>query len=246
MKRLLLIPLLFLLICGTTRGQDSLMHKIEDRISHAFVQDMTTGKPVAMNRLAARLETENKTQQQRLILYWQSYLQFYRAVYYLTQNDKRNAELEADKGVRFMEGVADKTSEDFALLSLLQGFTLQFKAMKAMMLAPGVRKSALSAISLDPKNPRAYFVYGSYDFYTPQKFGGGSEAEKYLLKAIGLPAQQQANPYLPAWGKEEAYELLIRLYLRQGKKALAQKYYREGTQAIPNSFLLNKLAPQLL
>jgi len=98
---------------------------------------------------------------------------------------------------------------------------------------------------LDSTNVRAYFVYGSNDFYTPEQYGGGKEAEKYLLKAISMPTQKEKNNILPSWGKEEAYEILIRLYIKKENWDLAEKYFHEGIEEFPDSYSINQLKPKL-
>ena len=115
-----------------------------------------------------------------------------------------------------------------------------------MFLGPEAQKYATQAISLDSANLRAYYVYASNDFYTPEAFGGGQEAEKYLLKALSLPTQKIANEYLPSWGKEEAYELLIKLYIKQEKWGLAKKFFHQGLAEFPESYPINQLAPKLI
>lgn len=86
---------------------------------------------------------------------------------------------------------------------------------------------------------------GSHDFYTPEMYGGGKEAEKMLLKAISLCSQKINNPYLPSWGKQNAYELLVRWYIRKEEWTLAQKYYEEGILQFPESYLIKSLKGKL-
>lgn len=139
-----------------------------------------------------------------------------------------------------------KNSEDYALLAMLQGFGIQFKGMKAMFISSNIKKNVKQAIALDSTNPRAYYVYSSNDFYTPEKYGGGKEAEKYLLKVISLPSQKIKNEYLPSWGKEESFEMLVKLYIKKEKWDLAKKYFQMGIQEFPESYTINQLAPKLV
>lgn len=226
--------------------QDTLLANIQNKIYKAFVQSIISKNNTQLLKLSAELEQLNKSQKQNLVLYWRSYLQFYLSIYYLKSEDEKAAEKEIDKGTEWMEDMEHKNSEDYALLSMLQGFGIQFKGMRAMFIADDMKKNAKKAIALDTTNIRAYYVYANNDFHTPARYGGGKEAEKYLLKAISLPAQKIKNKYLPSWGKEEAYELLIRLYIKKEKWDLAKKYFQEGIKQFPDSYLLNKLASQLV
>ncbi len=225
---------------------DSLIAGIQSRIYDAFVQSIMSKDNKPLSELSSELEQLYKEKNQNLILYWRSYLQFYSSIYYLKTGDKKTAEKEIDKGIDLLDKMKNKNSEDYALLSMLQGFGIQFKGMKAMFIAGDITKNAKQAIAMDTTNIRAYYVYASNDFHTPEKYGGGKEAEKYLLKAISFPAQKIKNEYLPSWGKEEAYEMLIKLYIKNKKWGLAKKYFQEGIKEFPESYTINQLASKLI
>ncbi len=264
MTRLLIIPLFLFFSCSgnttqTTKSNtanyqiqvekvksDTILAGIQNKIYKAFVQSIILQNNKPLVELSNKLENLYKNNSQNLILYWQSYLQFYSSIYYLKNDDKKTAEKEIDKGIDWMENMNRKNSEDYALLAMLQGFGIQFKGMRAMFIAGDTKKNVKTAIALDSANLRAYYVYANNDFYTPEKYGGGKEVEKYLLKALSLPSQKIKNNYLPSWGKEESYELLIRFYIRTENYNLAKKYFRQAITKYPDSYLLNKLASKLV
>lgn len=263
MIRLLIISLLFVSCKGSTTQiakseainyfsqieqvkSDTLLVNIQGKIYDVFVQSLMSKDNKALLELSNSLVELNKSKKQNLILYWRSYLQFYSSIYYLKKGDKKTAEKEIDKGIDWLDDMKNKNSEDYALLAMLQGFGIQFKGMKAMFISGEIKKNAKTAIALDSTNLRAYYVYASNDFHTPEKYGGGKEAEKYLLKAISLPAQKIKNDYLPSWGKEESYEMLIKLYIKREKWDLAKKYFQEGIKEFPDSYTINQLASKLI
>jgi hypothetical protein len=224
---------------------DSLLTDIQSKIYNAFIKARIYQKNDALIELSSQLENLYKERKQSLILYWRSYLQYYSSIDYLIKADNKSAENEIKKGIEWMESIEKKNSEDYALLAMLQSFSIQFNSLKAMFISGNVKKNADSAITLDSTNIRAWFVYGSNDFHTPAQFGGGKKTEKYLLKAISLPAQKTVNNYLPSWGKEESYELLIRFYIQEGNPGMAKKYYQEGITTFPDSYTIKQLAPKL-
>ena len=225
---------------------DSLLLGIQEKIYNAFVQSLMSKDNKTLSELSLKLEELNKMKKQNLILYWRSYLQFYSSIYYLKKGDNEMAENEIDKGIDWLKEMKKKNSEDYALLAMLQGFGIQFKGMKAMFISGNIKKNAKQAIALDSTNLRAFYVYANNDFHTPEKYGGGKEAEKYLLKAVALPAQKIKNEYLPSWGKEESYEKLIQLYIKKEKWDLAKKYFQEGIATYPESYSINQLASKLV
>jgi len=263
MIRLLFIPLFFISCNGKSSQQansqitsyemqletvksDTLLVDIQSKIYNVFVQSLMSKDNSVLSKLSVEFEQLNKEKKQNIILYWRSYLQFYSSIYYLKKNDNETAEKEVDKGIDWLKEMGKKNSEDYALLAMLQGFGIQFKGMKAMFISGDIKKNANQAIAIDSTNLRAYYVYASNDFHTPEQYGGGKEAEKYLLKAISLPNQKIKNDYLPSWGKEEAYEMLIKLYIKKEKWELAKKYFQDGIKEFPESYTINQLASKLV
>ncbi len=264
MIRLLFISLLFVSCKGNTTGfdksqivsyqvqaqsiqQDSSLVGIQEKIYNAFVQSFIVKNNNDLNFLHDKLENLYTNEKHNIILYWKSYLQFYSSFYYLKKGDKEIAEKEVSKGIDWLENMKNKNSEDYALLAMLQGFSLSFeKGMKTPLISGDAKKNAKQAIIIDSTNLRAYYVYASNDYHTPTKYGGGKEAEEYLLKAISLPAQKVKNEYLPSWGKEQAYEMLIKLYIKKEKWESAKKYYQEGIKEFPESYTINQLASKLV
>ncbi len=229
-----------------TVQSDTLLVNIQHKIYDAFVEGLMSQNDAGLTKLGKKLEILYNEKNQKLILYWRSYLQYYSSIYYLKKGDKKKAEQEIGKGINWMKEMKNKNSEDYALLSLLQGFGIQFKGMEAVFISSEIKKNARTAMAIDSSNLRAYYAYASNDFYTPKKYGGGKEAEKYLLKAISLPAQKIKNVYLPSWGKKESFEMLIKLYIKQGEWDLAKKYFQEGIKKYPNSYEIKQLASKLV
>jgi len=263
MIRLLFISLLFVSCKGNTTNfdksqivsyqsqtqsiqQDSLLVGIQGKIYNAFVQSFMTKNNDELDSLRKGLENLYSASKNNIILYWKSYLQFYSSIYYLKKGDKKISEKEIDKGIDWLDEMKNKNSEDYALLAMLQGFGIQFKGMKSMIVSSNIKKNIKRAIAIDSTNLRAYYVYASNDFHTPEKYGGGKEAEEYLLKAISFPAQKIKNDYLPSWGKEESFEMLIKIYIKKEKWELAKKYFQEEIVAYPKSYTINQLASKLV
>ena len=163
---------------------------IQNKIYSAFEKSIISQNNKLLLKLDNKLKNLYKNNPQNMTLYWRSYLLFYSSIYYLKNDDKKAAEKEIDKAIGMMKNINLKNSEDYALLAMLQGFSIQFKGMRAMFISSDAKKNVKKAIALDSTNLRAYYVYANNDFYTPEKYGGGKEVEKYLMKALSLPSQK--------------------------------------------------------
>jgi len=229
-----------------TNTNDSILYGIEDRIMRKFVNSMARNDISPIDELIGQLEQGYEQHQQNLFRYWQAYALFHKGIYHVQYDESRAAEKATDKAINLLQGLSEKTSEDFALLAFLQGFSIQFKAgIKAPFISAKSSKNARIALDMAPNNPRAYYVLGNNDYYTPTQFGGGEEVVTHLEQAISLARQQPNNPYLPSWGAEDAYERLIRFYEREDQQDKVQETIDRALQAFPDSYRLNELAGAL-
>jgi hypothetical protein len=65
------------------------------------------------------------------------------------------------------------------------------------------------AKTLNPNNPRVYYLQGMGLFSTPEQFGGGKAVAKPLFqKAVDLGQAEQAKPLYPHWGLDMSKAML--------------------------------------
>ena len=94
-------------------------------------------------------------------------------------------------------------------LQVLQAFIYPSRIMVDPMGRGGIYfekmfTSLETAGSLNPENPRCYFLEGSYKLNIPAEMGGGAEAARPILEqALTLYASfSSADPLWPTWGEE--------------------------------------------
>lgn len=254
MKNLIKVAFLMTVFLGTTISTtkaseinqkvvtDTVLYDAQSKIEKALLNSFKSGKIEPFNVLERQFNVSNNTWKP----YWNAYLGFYKSIYYLKVGDKVTCEKVVKDGISQLEKIA-KTSEEYALLAYLQSFSVQFhKGMEAGFVSSKVKKNADKAIALNAKNIRAYFVLGSNDFYTPAAFGGGRKVEEYLTKAISISEKQTQDRVLPSWGKDSAYEMLIKFYIKQKKTDLAKKYFADAQKLYPKNYAINDLGKQIV
>ena len=228
-------------------SNDSLLLNAEDKVFQAFVSGKIEGTPQKLNELSEQLEGLFQNSKQPLAAYWLAYNHYYTTLYYMMADKKDEAKKAVKKGIATLKKLDNKSSEDFALLASLQSLSISFSStFQAISLSSKVNKNGDKALQLDPNNLRAYLVLGSSDYYKPTQYGGGKKVEKYLSKAIELPAQKIENPYLPSWGKNTAYEMLIRFYIRENRMEDAKAMYKRAVSEYPDDYQINSLAKELI
>ena len=65
------------------------------------------------------------------------------------------------------------------------------------------------AMTLNPNNPRVYYLQGMGIFGTPEEYGGGKEKAKPIFqKAVDLGSAEQEKPLYPHWGLDMSKTML--------------------------------------
>jgi tetratricopeptide (TPR) repeat protein len=226
---------------------DTLLINFQEKVMKAFVNAKISKSDKGILDLEKSLLSLSKENSNGIIIYWYSYTCYYHSILLLTDKENKSSEKILDEGINQLRNVSNLNSEHLALLALMESFSIQYASgIETPFISKRVKQNAEKALQLDSLNLRAYFVLGSNDFYTPEQYGGGKKAESYLTKAIRLNDQSIANPYLPTWGKNSAYELLIRLYIRKKQFTEAKKYYQEAISLFPDDYMINKLSKDLI
>lgn len=226
---------------------DTLLNNIQQKVMDAFVQAKISQSDKNFVSLEQALLKQNINYKNSIIIYWYSYTCYYHSILLMIEKNNKSSEKILDEGIEQLNNLTHKNSEHLALLALMESFSIQYASgIEVPFISKSVKHNAEKALQLDSINLRAYYVLGSNDFYTPEKYGGGKKAEGYLLKAIKLNNQSLQNPYLPSWGKNNAYEMLIKLYIKREQFNEAKRCYQEAITLFPDDYMINKLANKLI
>jgi len=239
-KKILFFSFLVLFLnCLYGSGNDSLLYHIQDKVYDAFLSSFQDNSPKRL--MDIELELKQVSKQNQMGVYWFAYAKYYESIYYLKIQDKKKSSKELDAAISMLEEIKNKNSEHYALLAFLQGFSIQYSGgMSSAAISTKAKKNAETALKLDSTNLRAWYVLASNDYYTPVAFGGGRKCEEYLLKAISLNEQTIANPYMPSWGKSNAYALLLDYYVGKEDFVNAKKYLTSALELYPDDYMLNQ------
>jgi tetratricopeptide (TPR) repeat protein len=226
---------------------DTLLTNIQEKVMDAFVNGKISKSDKGLADLEQALLNLNKNKNNSIINYWYSYTCYYHSILLMIEKENKSSEKILEEGIIQLKKGNNLNSEHFALLALMESFSFRYASrLEIPFISKRVKQNAEKALQLDSLNLRAYFVLGSNDFYSPEQYGGGKKAEGYLTKAIKLNDQSVANPYLPSWGKNSAYEMLIRFYINHKQFAEAKKYYQEAITLYPDDYMIIKLSKELI
>jgi hypothetical protein len=147
------------------------------------------------------------------------------AQYYAAYGDAVCSYIEKDEVRR--DGLLDKADQYLARAEQLYGQESdELYALRAMIanarlaVKPGDRwkkygdifnENIAKAKSLNPTNPRIYYLQGNSVLYTPVMFGGGAKrALPYFEEADSLYRQVPADSLeiMPSWGEEQNMQML--------------------------------------
>ncbi|MBK8968513.1 MAG: hypothetical protein IPM36_17975 [Lewinellaceae bacterium] len=108
-------------------------------------------------------------------------------------------------------------------LAVLKAYLLIGRLMENPMalggqITPQVFAALEKAAALNPTNPRAPFLRGTYVLNMPEFYGGGANnAKPYFEKAAALFEQETGRGLLPHWGKRVNAEYLEKLAATETK-----------------------------
>jgi tetratricopeptide (TPR) repeat protein len=230
-------------VATTSSPADSIPSDIESRIDSAFIKTQIQQTIAPLQEIRQQLE---KMPDDRWAVYWKNYVSYYEAIFHLVKKDKQQSQQVTEKAIQSMNRQKNKNTEDYAFLAMLQSFSAQFAhGMEAAIVAAAAKKNAEKALKLNTDNPRAYYVLGQLDFYTPEEYGGKKMVESYLAKAIRYMDKTPGNARSPRWGGNLTYELMIKSYLDAGNTTKARQYLAEGSAKFPGDYQLKKLSEKM-
>jgi hypothetical protein len=216
--------------------------KIEQTINEALISCINKKNANDLLILKYQMIEILNNQPTNELKYWLAYNCENIAIFHGLFNEKEKEEREIKEGIKLLEEIQNKTSEHFALLSMMDGYAVKFTS--PLRIAKHIEKCkvyAKQALELHPKNPRAYLSLGIFDYYTHETYGA-SNAEENLKKTIEFKDEIEENNSLsPKWGINIGYEFLIKFYLKTKNKELINKYMTEALLIFPEDKNLNEL-----
>lgn len=131
----------------------------------------------------------------------------------MATSDKTKVDGILDQADALLSAIAAKTSDDEIMC--LQAFSKSARISvdpmtRGMKYGGESAKLLTQAKTIDPNNPRVYFLQGQSAFYTPEQFGGGKKvAEKLFLTALDkYNSNAPVADLMPDWGKAAANEMV--------------------------------------
>jgi len=221
---------------------NAILEGIEPRITAATNRSFMRRSATPLTELREEIVSVKGAEYKRLVSYWSAFTDFQIGVFATNHSNNPDAKKAVARGIATLESVEGKNAEELSLLAFLQGFSTKFATDAEMIsISDNAQKNIKTAIRLNPDNLRSQYVFGCLDFYTPKEYGGGKVAKIHLSRATNLPANSINSPYLPSWGKAEAYELLVRHYTAEGQLDVAEATLREGLALYPDDHQLSLL-----
>ena len=244
MNRTIIISLIFL-IPFILPAQDldvlkGIQHCFDEALTQSFVKQQNEIAP-----LIEKLELAQVAADHSLLAYWQAYGHYQEGIYFMRTEQNKEGLATLKKGIDLLEEQPKLDAESHVMIGSLMSLMISFSPGQAMSLSSKSGKHFQKAVKLEPSNLRGYLALGRSDFYKPKMYGGGKKVEEYLLKALSLEDQVREEPYLPHWGRESVYMVLVQYYQREGRSEEAKMFCKQGLGLFPESYVLNQLNTQL-
>lgn len=177
-------------------------------MSATITELMSTGDPVALKAVAAKLErAATVAPADWLPRYYQAYAL---VIAVFTSKEDGDAKDKTLDQAETRLGQARQLHGDASELLTLQAYLYQARLgispmMRSMKYSELVGEAVAQAQALNPANPRPYLVEANNVYFTPKMFGGGAEAAKPLFEKAQakFAAFVPAGPLAPNWGQRQ-------------------------------------------
>ncbi len=119
----------------------------------------------------------------------------------------------AEKHCKVADSLSPTNSEIMVLQSMILSGRIMVDPMsRGQMYGMQAMMYMQKAMTVDPTNPRAYFMMGQSLFFTPPQFGGGQESGCAMMQtAKDLYATHvPKSPIHPSWGEDQVDEMLLK------------------------------------
>lgn len=124
--------------------------------------------------------------------------------------DKRDVFL--DEAEIYLESAMSKTKNDelYVVAAMIANARVAIKSSRYKKYGEIFNAYIDSAKSVNPNNPRIYYLEGTNIYYTPKMFGGGPKKALPLFEKADALYQNEkdGDVYKPYWGKKQNSDLL--------------------------------------
>ena len=243
---------LSVLVAQVSGAQSPATTKWVDSVTKLIDAGMSTGQPSGLDQAIALLDRIlTVTPNDAIMLHYKGYALYRKANPMMEDNAKKaevKALLEAADDALESSAKTLQWPETYALRASVTGQMIAVgNPISGMVLGPRAENHIEKAVELGPNNPRVWMLKGVGNMFKPKMFGGGADkAEKELLKAIELFANDRAVSPAPRWGYAEAHAWLGQVYVAQSKFAEARTAYQKALELDPgNGWVTYVLLPAL-
>jgi len=199
--------------------------------------------------LEARAQFE-RPEESWLTNYYIAYCDYRLISYEFGQNDKQSAKQFINDAILRLNRCLDAKpdcADAYALLASIYGNKIALNPWLGIWYGPKAGKLMEQAFATDPNNPRVHLLNGISTLYTPERWGGGTDAaEKSLKKAAEIFKAENISKILPDWGHCETYAWLGMVALARQDTVQARQYYNEALVIDPDyGWVKYQLLPQI-
>ncbi len=208
--------------------------KLQSGVDDWDAKLMAEGRDLLLGCLG-RVEPENP-----YLLYYAGLAEYTLATWYFAAEDMAECDKRIAEGKAYLEKAmttAPGLGEPMALYGYLLGLEAANHQDLTFIFRTDIFDYFDKAMAADGSNPRVFLLRGIFQLYVPEAFGGGPDSSlEYLNKAIALFEKEKvSDPFLPSWGKDEAFLNAAIAYKEKGDPAKAVELLKKALTVNPRS-----------
>lgn len=209
MKKVTLFLLAAILFSVSSFAQDE---KYTMAIESKLPMVDTMRNPTELMALSAAFERIAEAEKTKWIPYYYAALTQVNAAYSIgmAKPDASKTDPMADKAEALLnkaEALSKQNSEIYIVKKMIASIRMMADPMsRYMTYGPAAEEALLTAMKLNPENPRVYLLQAEDKYFTPEQFGGSKEEAKKLFGKANEKYEKfkPATSLDPVWGKSTA------------------------------------------
>lgn len=208
MKKILLAALVLAISTATFAQSD----KFKQAMATNLNKIDSAKSPDDLLAVSAAFERIGDAEKNQWLPYY--YAAFTQGLYAFMKNTPASNDALADKAEQLInkaEALEKNNSEIACVKSMIGSLRMIVDpANRWQTYGPAIQQELETAKSLDPTNPRPFFLQGQGLRFTPEQFGGGCATAKPVLEEAlkKYESFKPASELHPNWGKGEATKML--------------------------------------
>lgn len=211
--------------------------RMQEKIHSAFDYSFKFKDYSKLDSISNEIIESDKINPYDLKKYWAAYAKYHTFLLStLIELDNEKSKEIIDSAILYLEKINNMNYEEIVLLTRLKAHSIAYNNSLAPILSAQVNSNLNKLSKIDDANPRLIFIKSNFLYYNPN-IKDKSNIENWCKISLTNSTTINNKTYLPSWGEEETFSLLIKYLSDIGREDESKEIYQKAL----NKFSKNRI-----